>query len=97
MNQLIYNAIRERRVLSFDYHGHHRIMEPHAYGLSLAGNEIVRCYQTRGTSEHGTVPSWKICLIAEISGLADTGEHFSGKRDGYARGDKKMTKIFVEL
>ena len=42
MNQVICDAIRNRCVLKFTYDGHPRIVEPHAYGLSRARNEVMR-------------------------------------------------------
>jgi hypothetical protein len=82
-------------VLTFTYHGHPRVVEPHAYGLSLTGNEVIRCYQTGGTSDSGEV--WKLVKVGEIELLTVTEEHFVGERSGYARGDKRMSTIFCEL
>jgi len=55
MNQMICDAIYNRCVLKFTYHGHPRVVEPHAYGLSRAKKEVIRCYQTGGTSDSGEV------------------------------------------
>jgi len=96
MNQIICDAIRNRHVLELNYHGHSRTVEPHAHGLSLAGNEVMRCYQTGGTSST-KVPDWKLMVVDEIRLLVDTGICFSGTRPGYAKGDKGMSKIFCEL
>lgn len=97
MNQIICNAIHNRSVLRFTYHGHPRVAEPHAYGLSLAGNEVIRCYQTGGTSRSGVVPDWKLMGVDKIESLTVTKEHFVGEREKYAKGDKGMSTIFCEL
>ncbi len=97
MNQIICDAIRNRRVLKFMYHGHPRVMEPHAYGLSRKHNEVIRCYQTGGTSRSGTVPPWRLIEVSEIKSLVVTEEHFVGERIGYEKGDKGMSTIFCEL
>ena len=97
MNQTIHDAVRNRCVLSFSYHGHPRIMEPHTHGITTAGNEAVRCYQTAGTSDSGTIPGWRMILVSEIISLSVSGEHFVGERPGYSKGDKGMSTIFVEL
>lgn len=97
MNNIIFNAIRNRSELSFSYHGYHRIVEPHCYGITTAGNEALRCYQTQGGSEHGNVPDWKLMLVDEIMSLSETDRHFSSARPGYRKGDKGMSTIFVEL
>lgn len=95
MNQIICDAIHNRQMLEFTYHGHPRVVEPHAYGLSLARNEVIRCYQTGGTSRSGEV--WKLLKVDEIESLTVTEKHFVGERSGYARGDKRMSTIFCEL
>lgn len=96
MLQTIIDAIRNREVLSFTYDGFARVAEPHAVGVSTAGNNVLRCYQTQGghvTPGH----EWDFCNISKISGLQTTGQHFIGERPGYSRGDKHMTTIFAEL
>jgi hypothetical protein len=97
MNQQICDAIHNRCILRFTYDGLFRIVEPHAYGLSLTGNEVIRCYQTGGTSHSGKLPAWRLMEVAKIMFLAVTQEHFVGVRPGYKRGDKDMTTIFCEL
>lgn len=97
MNQIICDAIHNRYVLKFTYDGHPRKVEPHAYGLSRARNEVLRCYQTGGTSRYSKVPDWKLMKVARIQSLIVTEEHFVGERNGYAKGDKSMSTIFCEL
>ncbi len=97
MNQVICGAIHNRCVLKFTYHGHPRVVEPHAYGLSRTRKEVIRCYQTGGTSRLEKVPDWRLMKVAQIESLNVTEEHFVGERPGYARGDKGMPTIFCEL
>ncbi|VWD04227.1 hypothetical protein BLA50215_02786 [Burkholderia lata] len=96
MLQMIINAIHNREILSFTYDGFARVVEPHAVGESMAGNNVLRCYQTQGghvTPGH----EWDLCKVEKISDLKSTGEHFVGERLGYRRGDKHMVTIFAEL
>jgi len=97
MNQIICDAIHNRRMLTFIYDGCPRIVEPHAYGLSRQRNEILRCFQTGGTSRSGRIPDWRLMRVARIMSLIVTEEHFSGARHGYKKGDKNMSTIFCEL
>ena len=97
MNQRICDIIRNRCILKFTYDGHPRTVEPHAYGLSRTGKEVIRCYQTGGTSRSHKVPAWRMMAVARIKFLIVTEEHFEGERDGYKRGDKGMSTIFCEL
>ena len=48
MNNDIADAIKTMKTLSFIYDGQNRVVEPHAYGMSTAGNECLRAYQTAG-------------------------------------------------
>ena len=97
VNQVICDAIYHRSVLEFTYHGHPRTVEPHAYGVSWAQNEVLRCYQTDGTSRSGMVPCWRWMMVGEIESIFVSKGHFVGERTGYARGDKGMSTIFCEL
>ena len=97
MNTAICNVIENRRILDFNYQGHHRIVEPHAYGLSHTGKEVIRAYQTDDTSHSGTVPCWRLFDVALVESLTVTEKCFEGVRDGYIRGDRGMSTIFCEL
>ncbi len=97
MNPLFHDAVNKRCVLEFTYQGHHRVVEPHAYGLSRQHNEVIRCYQTGGTSSSDTLPCWRLMEIAQIRDLVVSDKHFVGTRPGYARGDMHMSTIFCEL
>jgi hypothetical protein len=97
MNQRICSAIRNRCVLKFTYGGCPRVVEPHAYGLSRALNEVIRCYQTGGTSRSDKVPGWRLMEVTQIMSLIVTEEHFVSTRAGYKKGDKDMSTIFCEL
>ena len=97
MNQAICEAIRNRAILEFYYDGQNRIVEPHAHGLSTAGNSVLRCYQIGGGSNSGQVPAWKMMTVNEITSLRETESNFSGPRPGYKKGDRDMIKIYCEL
>jgi hypothetical protein len=97
MNQTIRNAIHDRCVLSFTYDGCFRTVEPHAYGVTPAGHEVIRCYQTGGTSHSGKLPAWRLMKVAQMTFLVVTEQHFVGERPGYKRGDKHMSTIYCEL
>ncbi len=84
-------------MLKFTYHGHPRVVEPHAYGVNRRGNEVLCCYQTGGTSRSGKVPDWRLMRVDQIVSLTVTEEHFVGERIGYVKGDKRMSTIFCEL
>jgi hypothetical protein len=96
MRNIIEEGIRNRRYLTFTYKGIARKVQPAAVGVSRAGNDVLRCYQTKGghnTDGH----DWNLCALSEISSLSVTGEQFDAPPPGYNRGDKGMVKIYAEL
>ena len=96
MNNDIADAIKTMKTLSFIYDGQNRVVEPHAYGMSTAGNECLRAYQTAGGSNSGNVPGWHLFTVRKIMNLSK-GSNFSGSREGYKPGDRGMTEIFIEI
>jgi len=98
MLNTIISAIRNRHVLTFEYGGIQRTVEPHAVGVSKIGNDVVRCYQTNGENI-SPGQEWILCELSKISKLVDTGTSFSGVRAEYKKGDKEMLRpyIYAEL
>lgn len=97
MNQIFCDAIHNRNILNFTYHGYPRIVEIYAYGLSKEGNEVIRCYQIGGSSDSGHIPFWRLFEVSEIKSLTVTREKFPSGRSGYRRGDRGMSRIYCEL
>lgn len=96
MLETIIAAINNRRTLSFRYDGYSRVVEPHAVGVSTAGSDVLRCFQTHG-GHVKAAHDWNNCLLSKIRDLTLTGESFTGERPGYKRGDKGMVHIYAEL
>ena len=96
MRHIIEEAIQNRCYLRFSYKGIARVVQPTAIGVSPAGNEVLRCFQTEGA--HSTKGhEWDLCLLSKISGLSVTGKKFDAPPPGYNRGDKAFVKIYAEL
>lgn len=70
MNSLLCKAIQEKHVVNFYYDGGYRSAEPHCYGVSKDGNEILRAYQTGGHSESNNAVGWKLFRLDELSDLS---------------------------
>ena len=96
MNDIIYTAIKNRHVLSLNYDGYDRLVEPHTYGISKAGHDVLRCYQTAG-GHAKPGHTWDLLLTSKIRALLDTQKQFVGPRPEYRRGDRGMTRIYCEL
>lgn len=95
MNTEIINAIKNQNVITFDYDGASRTVEPHCYGLTTKGNEAIRAYQIDGYSSSGKM-GWKLYDLSKADDIEVQDETF-GMRDDYKKGDKGMSRIFVEV
>ena len=97
MNQTIVQSIKERRLLSFTYDGHPRVVEPHAHGITSTGKESLRCYQIRGSGVDPLGSPWHLMTISKMMNLTLMQETFSGPRPEYKKGDKHLLTILCEL
>lgn len=96
MNQEIVKAIRNKNVIEFYYDGELRVVEPHCYGETTAGNEGLRAFQIDGYSSTGKL-GWKMYDLGKANDITLTDQRFNGTRPGYQRGDKGMSEIYAEL
>ena len=88
---MIDSAIRDRRLLSFTYDGHFRVVIPVAHGTHIStGNEVLRAYQIRGTSSSRIPPLWDLFRVEKIVNLEVLDETFVDDPLGYACGDKHI-------
>lgn len=97
MNATICTAINERRLLRVGYTVGMRTVEPHAYGESADGNELLRAYQVAGPhADPGH--DWNLFRVGRITSVQILDEHFDGPRPDYRRGDSAMKGgIYCEL
>lgn len=92
----IREAIENRRLLEFRYDGGVRVVEPHCYGITSAGNEGLRAYQVSGHSTSGKM-GWKMFDLANASAITILDQNFDGPRPGYKRNDRQMKRIICQL
>jgi hypothetical protein len=80
-----------------------RWIEPYVYGLSLAGNPIIRAYQIEGVTDTEQ-PGWKTFRSDKISRWVKTPKIFyqpiSDRESGVPKynpnGDRSMTTIYKQ-
>jgi hypothetical protein len=78
---IIRNAIANKEVIEFTYHGYPRVAEPHVYGIKNGKRQIL-VYQIGGSTSSGKIPDWRRINLDDISGLsAVKGQKFAGPRD----------------
>jgi hypothetical protein len=96
MNSTICSAIKNKQELELTYHGYRREVQPHALGINDHGDEVLRCYQTKGRSESSNQSGWKLLLIKEISFLYNLNVGFL-THPQYKRNDKSMKQVICEI
>lgn len=93
MNQTIYKAIAESRLLRFWYKGSCRVAEPHTYGERQRGGQGLCAWQLSG----GSGEDFRLFILDEMSRIECLEERFPGARAGYQRGDGQFSMIYAEL
>ena len=83
VNAVLRQALREKRVVTFVYHGHLRTVEPHALGVVTEGKPALFAWQTEGGSQTEPPPGWRTFLLAEIKELRTTETTFAKARPDY--------------
>ena len=88
LEHLLRQAIRDRQVVEFRYHGEHRIVEPYRLGLD-GGRLRLMGWQSR--------KGWRSFHVDEMDDLVVTDRTFLQPREGYTRGDTAMDRILAEI
>lgn len=89
MNNVICQAINEMRLLEIDYTVGRRKVEPHAYGYSSQGNQLLRGFQIEGPHETPN-HDWDLFRVDRITSIEILEETFEGPRPDYKKGDSAM-------
>jgi hypothetical protein len=92
MNQIILDAIRSKRRLSFIYSDKKRVGEPQCYGVGTRGTELLRIHQIRG----GSQPE-PLFDVAKMQALTLLDETFDKPGPNYTKNDSAMRIIYAQL
>ena len=92
MNQIIVDAIQEKRRLRFTYNGTTRLAEPQCYGMGTRGTELLRVHQIEGGAQRE--PLFDVTKISDLIALE---EHFKRPGPHYKKNDSAMMTIFCQL
>jgi hypothetical protein len=76
---VIRNAISNRHLIEFSYHGYPRIAEPHVYGIKNGKRQIL-VYQVGGLTSSGKVPDWRRINLDDVIGIKVADQTFPGPR-----------------
>ena len=97
MDLRLFEGIRSRTLIEFDYEGHHRIAQPYCYGATRAGVEILRAIQVGGASRSGGFGFGKLWHVGKIENLKNTDERFLPVDPDFNPDDVAMTKIYCRI
>lgn len=91
-------AINNKKLVSFTYDGHHRVVMPAAHGShATTGSHVLRGYQVGGTGKTRAVPFWDLFLVDKMSNIEVQDEGFVENPPYFSRGDKHMATVYCEL
>jgi hypothetical protein len=93
ISDTICNAINDRLVISFQYKGVVRFVEPHAVGSDRNGKLMLSAWQLSGGSGAG----WRDYDLLLITGITVTEDKFPSVRPGYNPNDSTLSRIVCRL
>ena len=93
----ICRAIRERRLLTFDYNGQSRVVAPYCYGLSTRDSEVLRAVQVGGASSSGGFGFGKLWTAAQMTNVRVSDETFIPNDPNYNPDDSAMKRVICRI
>lgn len=86
-------AIKNRDMITFQYKGRSRTVEPHLLGYDADDDLTLSAWQHSGGSGQG----WRDFHVAKLHGLTTTGHSFDHARQGYNPDDSTISRILCRL
>jgi predicted DNA-binding transcriptional regulator YafY len=96
VEELLRQALAERREVQFKYHGYARRVEPHALGHATENRPALLGWQVSGGSASEPPPGWRTFVLEEISALKLRRKTFAPRAD-YHPETTKLKPIAVEV
>jgi hypothetical protein len=96
MQDLICQAIKEKRLLELQYEGQARRVAPHIYGIDAAGEEMLSCYEVWGGTDGGPA-RWLSLRLAEISQLQLTTKRFAPRPEHQQRSNGDIARVYCQV
>ena len=95
-NAAICDAIRRRRLLMFAYADQLRVIEPHAYGASSAGHELLSGWMRAGLSRIDPEGGWRNFRMDQLTALQPLDELFIPRPD-YNPEDARWGEVYCRI
>lgn len=96
IDPLLCEAIRNKRLIEFEYQRLKRVAEPHDYGIQN-GIQKLLVYQMRGESRSGRIPDWRLVVVSSMKGLRILDQTFRGSRAKTVDDHKKWDQVFARV
>ena len=91
-------AIKNKKVIKFDYKEEKRITEPFVLGYHKSTNNLIlRAYFIEGHSSSGKYNAWKLYTVENMLNIDFTNDVFSGDREHYNPEDSAMSDIIIAI
>jgi hypothetical protein len=74
-----------------------RVVEPHLYGVNMAGNEALSAWLRPGLSRADPEGGWRMYLAEDLRRMQALPEIFRGARQGYNPNDPHFTEVYCRL
>ena len=97
MDVRVCDAIGRRNLMMFGYRGTVRVVEPHLYGRTTAGNEALSAWMRAGWSRTDPEGGWRMFRLDELTDLSVLPELFSGARPDFNPSDRHFSEVFCRV
>jgi hypothetical protein len=96
MNVVLCDAIREHRLVRFVYDGYERIVEPHVYGRTRTGRELLAGWLVGGWSASEPEPGWRTYRVEAMHDVVAAAQRFAPLRVRFPREDHRFEEIYCQ-
>lgn len=95
--ELLCEAIRNRKLISFYYKDGERTVEPYLVGLNKDNHVALSAWFIKGYSKSRTYNDWKEYLLKDMTRIVILDETFSPPRPRYNPHDSRMNQIYCRV
>lgn len=95
MQDVICQAIKEKRLLELHHDGRILRVAPHIYGIDATGDELLSCYQVWGGTG-GEPAGWRSFRLTEISQIELTSKRFAPWPE-HQRNEGAIARVFCQV
>ncbi len=96
VDRLLRSAIRDKRLIEFEYQHLNRVAEPHDYGIQNGIKKLL-VYQVRGDSKSSRLPDWRLVTVDSMECVRILDETFQGGRTRTVGEHKKWDQVFARV